>query len=60
MTVTSGRNETFVVTIEALPDDAPATIRLRRWLKTGYRWLRLRCVSITPAIDPPAEDSEKK
>ena len=34
------------VIIRALPDDAPASVRLRRWLKLGLRTFGLRCVSV--------------
>jgi hypothetical protein len=36
----------MLVTIRALPDDAPAAVRLRRWLKLGLRTFGLRCVSV--------------
>jgi hypothetical protein len=39
----------YNLTVEALPDDTvPASVRLRRWLKTGLRQCRVRCLAITP------------
>jgi hypothetical protein len=57
--------ERFTLTVEALPDDVPAAVRLRSLLKRALRSFRLRCVSVAPAAktsatataqDPEQED----
>jgi hypothetical protein len=37
--------ERYQLTLEALPDSAPAVIRLRRFLKAALRAYGLRCTS---------------
>jgi hypothetical protein len=46
----AGKNSRFLVTVEPIGgpwSSVPATVRLRRWLKSAARGFGLRCVSIT-------------
>jgi hypothetical protein len=36
------------VTVEALPDDVPAAVRVRRWIKQALRSFRLKVTDISP------------
>ncbi len=47
--------ERFLIELEALPDDIPVPVRLRRLLKVALRGFRFRCRSIGPV---PAKDSK--
>jgi hypothetical protein len=43
---------TATITVEALPDDVPAHVRVKRWLKLALRGFRLRApaaASLRPA-----------
>jgi hypothetical protein len=47
--------ERYTVELEAMPDDVPPVIRLRRWLKAALRSARFRALSVrdtTPALPP--------
>jgi hypothetical protein len=49
--------ERFTVELQALPDEVPPAVRLKRWLKGALRSARFRALSVkdsTPAL-PPAE-----
>jgi hypothetical protein len=41
----SAQRERFNLTLEALPDSAPAVIRLKRFLKAALRSYGLRCTA---------------
>jgi len=43
--------ERYVLTIQSLPDEVPAIVRLRRVLKAVLRSHRFRCIEIRPAGD---------
>jgi hypothetical protein len=45
-------HERFQLVVEALPDEVPANIRLRTFLKRALRSFGIRCVSISEV--PPA------
>lgn len=47
------RPERYVVTLEAMPSDAPAIIRLRAFLKAALRSYRLKAVKIVEGQPPP-------
>jgi len=54
----------YVLTVEALPDDVPAAVRLRRLLKLLLRGYRFRCVRVAPVrpygqADAGNQDAEK-
>ena len=46
----------FLVTLEALPDDVPAVVRLKKFMKAALRAYRLRCAS---AREVPADDGQR-
>src|SRR5262249_8184269 len=51
---------TWLLTIEALPADTPAIIRLRALLKHAGRALRLRCIKVVeapPVLKDPGDPS---
>lgn len=52
----------YVLTLEALPDDVPAEVRLRRLLKLLLRGYRFRCVRVTPVRPevPPSVRNEPR
>ena len=61
----SASRERFTLTVEALPDSAPAVIRLRRWLKMGLRAFGLRCTAAVELLDdakkpPPGARPKEK
>jgi hypothetical protein len=37
----------YRIVVEALPDDVPEPVRLRRWLKLGLRAFGFRCLDCT-------------
>jgi hypothetical protein len=53
------------LTVRPLPDDAPAAVRLRRWLKLGLRTFGLKCLSVeevpngSPGTAPAALEAAK-
>jgi hypothetical protein len=61
--MTDARNpegERYRLELEALADDVPAAVRLRRALKCLLRGFRLRCrvvAEVTPRRPPPGDDA---
>jgi hypothetical protein len=53
---------TFVVTLEPLPDEVPAAVRLKRLLKFAQRCLKFRCVFAqeVPAVQGEAKEGERR
>ncbi len=51
--------ERFTVDLEALPDDAPAAVRLKQALKIFLRRFGLRCTWIGPALDRRGPEAVK-
>lgn len=45
--------ERFTVEMQALPDDVPPAVRLRRWLKAALRSARMRALSVRETTPKP-------
>ena len=46
---------TFTFTMEAVPDDIPPIIRLRRFLKAAQRAYGLKCIDVKETTPTPPE-----
>jgi hypothetical protein len=54
------RESIYRIELQALPDPAPATVRLRRALKTLLRAFRLRCRSVEEVLATAGCENERR
>lgn len=58
MTQSDAGKPRFLLTLEALPDDRPALVRLRLALKRLLRTWKLRCVEVRQWREDAGKDQE--
>jgi hypothetical protein len=57
MSTAPGTPERYTIVLQAMPSDAPAIIRLRRFLKAALRSYRFRCIGCEALqADVPAQE----